>query len=99
PVYKMRALRNFMRDLAILPLILADECQRSVCIGKIARCVEREGSPERIAPEKPRKSRPLALARSAVSRHQPCAQVRIVDHSLQHAHARPIVSLLDLRIR
>src|SRR5713101_9080854 len=61
--------------------------------------IQRQRSPERIAPEKPRESRPLALSRSTVPSDKPGAQKWIRHHSLQHAYARPIVSPLNLLIR
>src|SRR6267378_1071706 len=76
PVHEVRALRNFVRNFAVFALVFANERERGARAGKIPSSVEREGSPEGIAPEEPRKSRALALTRSAVSRYKSCAQVR-----------------------
>src|SRR5260370_22860786 len=53
PIHKICALRNFVRDLAIIALQLPDEVDPSAGIGNISRGIERQGGPERIAPDKP----------------------------------------------
>src|SRR5260370_14347091 len=95
PVHKICALRNFVGDLAIIALKLADEVERSAGIGKISRGIERQGGPERIAPEKPRETRALTFAAGAVSRDNPATGIRIGYHAFHQAHARPIGSLLQ----
>src|SRR2546430_9174243 len=66
---------------------------------KLSLGIQRERSPERIAPERPRESWPLALSRSTVPGDESRAQKRICHHPLQQAHPRPVVSLLNLRVR
>src|SRR5256884_2068368 len=66
--------------------------------GKIAGGVQGERGPEGIAAEKPGEARALGLARSAVAGNKPGAEIRIADPSLELADARPIVSLLQLRV-
>src|SRR5467141_2143907 len=99
PVHEVRSLRNFVRNFAVFALVFGNERERRARAGKISGSIEREGSPKGIAPEEPSKSRTLAFTRSAVSRHKSRSQVRIAYGSLEHAYARPIVSLLDLCIR
>src|SRR5438876_7578787 len=98
PVDKSGALRNFVRDLAVVALEFADECQSGTYRGKIAGGVQGERGPEGIAAEKPGEARALGLARSAVAGNKPGAEIRIADPSLELADARPIVSLLQLRV-
>src|SRR5256884_519939 len=98
PVDKSGALRNFVRDLAVVALEFADECQSGTHRGKIAGGVQGERGPEGIAAEKPGEARALGLARSAVAGNKPGAEIRIADPSLELADARPIVSLLQLRV-
>ena len=62
PGNEVCALGNFVRDLAIGALILAQKIQRRAGGAKIAFCVERQRSPQRIAAEKPGEARALAAA-------------------------------------
>ena len=62
PVHKICALRNFVGDFAVVALKFADEIERYARVGEVSRSIQREGSPERIAPEKPRETRTLAFA-------------------------------------
>lgn len=48
--------------------------------------------------QKPGKAWPCSVARGSIARDEALAQVRIVDHSLNHADARPVVGLLQLRV-
>src|SRR5712672_1065025 len=99
PRNERRGLRDFVRYLSVFALIFADELERRARGSEIARGVKRERSPQRIAPEEPSETWTLAFARSAVASHQARAEERTVHDSLQHADARPVVGLLDLRVR
>ena len=87
PVHQSRRLRNLMRDFSILALKLAQKFQRRAGRRKISLSVKRERSPHRVAPEKPRESRPLTHSRGAVPGNQARPEKWIVDQSLQHADA------------
>ena len=88
-----------MRNLAVFALELSDERERGARGGKIACGVQSQISPKRIAPEKPGEAGALALAGSAVSGDEPGAEKRIGHESLEFAHARPVVGLLELHVR
>jgi hypothetical protein len=76
----------------------AQEIQCGTCINEVVLRVEREGSPECVAAKKPGKAWPCSVATGSIARDEAGAQVRIVDHSLNHADARPVVGLLQLRV-
>ena len=99
PVDEACALGNLVRDLSIVALELGDELEGGPSGGKVANRVESERGPEGIAPKEPREARTLACARSAISSNQARAERGIGGQSLDHADARPVVGLLELRVR
>src|SRR2546429_3314007 len=99
PIHETCALRDFVRNLAVVALELGDELEGGASGGKVADGVERERCPEGIAAEEPGKPGTLAGARRSVPGDQASAEVGIGDQSLDSADARPVVSLLELRVR
>src|SRR5580700_8543096 len=77
PIYETCALRDFVRNLAVVALELGNELESGTSGGKVADGVERERCPERIAAEEPGKAGTLAGARRSVSGDQPCTEVGI----------------------
>ena len=59
PRHQTGALRNLMRDFAVLSLIFADEIESRARGGVIPLGVEGERSPQRISTEEPRETRTL----------------------------------------
>src|SRR5207245_8786307 len=91
--------RNFMWDLAVVPLVFADQLECSSRRGKVTLRMQCQRGPKRITSKKPGKTGPLALTGSSIARNKPGPEIWIGHDSLQHAHSRPIVGLLHLRIR
>src|SRR5207237_3890013 len=98
PIYKVCPLRDFMRDLAVRPLIFAEKIERDAGSWEVALRVQRQSRPQSITSKKPGESRALARARSSITCNQSRAQIRIGNQPLRHADARPIVRLLELRV-
>src|SRR3981081_2043855 len=90
PIHETCALRNFVRDLAVVALELGNELEGGAGGGEVADGVERERSPERIAAKEPGIAGTLAGARGSVSCDQAGAEVGIGDQSLYCAYARPL---------
>src|SRR5438445_633658 len=60
-----------------------------------SRSVDCQRGPQRVASEKPRESRALALAGGAKSRDQSSAQQRVRSHAFVDAHLGPLKSLVQ----
>src|ERR1700684_613448 len=71
PRHQTCTLRNLMRNLAIFPLICADEIERGASCGVISLGVQGKRGPHRISSEEPCEARTLPYAGSPISRNQP----------------------------
>src|SRR5271157_2064420 len=70
PVDQLHGLRDFMRNLAVGPLVLHQKFQRGTGGGEVSNRVERQRSPHRVAAEVPTESRAMTAAGDVVSGDQ-----------------------------
>ena len=92
PVDESRALREFVKDFAVVPLlILLDEADGIAGKGVVTRSFERIRIVEGVATEKPGVLRAADIARRSVTRHEPAAEPRITNIGLIQRNARPRV--------
>src|SRR5271157_4072706 len=95
PVDQLHGLGDFMRNLAVGPLVLHQKFQRGTGGGEVTDGVECERGPHGIAAEVPTESRPMTTAGDVVSSDQALAGERLVHQALNGTDARPVVSELQ----
>src|SRR5258706_1177840 len=91
PRHEVCRLRNFVWNLAIAALKVAQKIERCSGGSEVARCVEPKYRPLRVAPKKPSETGTLAIAGGAIPGNQAGAQKRIFDQPLEHADPGPVV--------
>ena len=82
-----------MRYLAVRALVLGQKIERGLGIGEVAFGIQRQRTPQRVAPKEPVEAGALGLAGRAVTRDQAGADERIGNDCLQQINACPIVRL------
>src|ERR1035437_6912605 len=88
-----------MRNLAILALMPAEKIQCQTGSGEVSLGVQGERCPESVAAEEPIVAGTAVTRVHAITRDQSLAQKWIVHYGLRHVDTRPVIGLLQLRIR